>query len=68
MLTRKDDRMSTMYVPALAAFGGSAFGAISTIVSGWVPSQQGALPHSQVPQLRAPAADPEPDLVVQRLA
>jgi hypothetical protein len=28
--------MSTMYVPALAAFGGSAFGAISTIVSGWM--------------------------------
>lgn len=28
--------MSTMYVPALAAFGGSAFAATSTIVSGWV--------------------------------
>ena len=28
--------MSTAYVPALAAFGGSAFGAISTIVTGWV--------------------------------
>lgn len=28
--------MSTMYVPALAAFGGSAFAAASTIVSGWV--------------------------------
>lgn len=28
--------MSTMYVPALAAFGGSAFGAVSTLVSGWV--------------------------------
>lgn len=28
--------MSAMYVSALAAFGGSAFGAVSTIVSGWV--------------------------------
>ena len=28
--------MNTMYVPAFAAFGGSAFGAISTIVTGWV--------------------------------
>lgn len=28
--------MTTMYVPALAAFGGSAFGALSTIVSGWM--------------------------------
>lgn len=28
--------MSTMYVPALAAFGGSAFGAVSTILSGWM--------------------------------
>lgn len=28
--------MSTAYIPALAAFGGSAFGAISTIVTGWV--------------------------------
>ena len=27
--------MNTMYVP-FAAFGGSAFGAISTLVSGWV--------------------------------
>ncbi len=27
--------MSTVYIPALAAFGGSAFGAISTILSGW---------------------------------
>ena len=27
--------MSTIYVP-LAAFGGSAFGAVSTIVSGWL--------------------------------
>lgn len=27
--------MSTMYISALAAFGGSAFGAVSTIVSGW---------------------------------
>ena len=27
--------MSAMYFPALAAFGGSAFGAVSTIVSGW---------------------------------
>ncbi|MCC8943989.1 hypothetical protein ACVIHH_001221 [Bradyrhizobium sp. USDA 4518] len=27
--------MSTMYIPALAAFGGSAFGSVSTIVSGW---------------------------------
>ncbi|WP_025032221.1 hypothetical protein [Bradyrhizobium sp. DOA9] len=27
--------MSTIYIPALAAFGGSAFGAVSTIVSGW---------------------------------
>ena len=30
--------MNTMYVPAFAAFGGSAFGAISTIVTGWVTS------------------------------
>ena len=28
--------MTSMYVPAMAAFGGSAFGALSTIVSGWV--------------------------------
>jgi hypothetical protein len=27
--------MSALYIPALAAFGGSAFGAVSTIVSGW---------------------------------
>jgi len=27
--------MTTMYIPALAAFGGSAFGAVSTIMSGW---------------------------------
>ncbi|WP_407187223.1 hypothetical protein [Bradyrhizobium centrosematis] len=27
--------MSTVYIPALAAFGGSAFGAVSTILSGW---------------------------------
>ena len=27
--------MSTAYIPALAAFGGSAFGALSTIVTGW---------------------------------
>src|SRR6476646_12067420 len=32
----RNDRMNTMYVPAFAAFGGSAFGAISTIVTGWV--------------------------------
>jgi hypothetical protein len=28
--------MSIVYVPALAAFGGSAFGALSTIISGWM--------------------------------
>jgi hypothetical protein len=28
--------MSTMYIPALAAFGGSAFGAVTTIVRGWI--------------------------------
>lgn len=28
--------MERMYLPAFAAFGGSAFGAVSTIVSGWV--------------------------------
>jgi hypothetical protein len=28
--------MNTIYFPAFAAFGGSAFGAISTIVTGWV--------------------------------
>ena len=28
--------MNTIYAPAFAAFGGSAFGAISTIVTGWV--------------------------------
>ncbi|MBR0911609.1 hypothetical protein JQ589_16970 [Bradyrhizobium japonicum] len=36
--SRPGDRsylMSTVYIPALAAFGGSAFGALSTIVSGW---------------------------------
>ncbi len=27
--------MSIVYIPALAAFGGSAFGAVSTIVTGW---------------------------------
>jgi len=27
--------MTTMSIPALAAFGGSAFGAVSTIMSGW---------------------------------
>src|ERR1700758_2938753 len=31
-----NDRMNTIYFPAFAAFGGSAFGAISTIVTGWV--------------------------------
>ncbi|WP_407157595.1 hypothetical protein [Bradyrhizobium sp. STM 3557] len=34
--------MSIMYVPALAAFGGSAFGALSTIVSGWVSRRRRA--------------------------
>jgi hypothetical protein len=28
--------MNTIYFPAFAAFGGSAFGAVSTLVSGWV--------------------------------
>jgi len=28
--------MTTMYIPALAAFSGSAFGAVSTILSGWL--------------------------------
>ena len=28
--------MNTIYAPAFAAFGGSAFGAISTIVTGWM--------------------------------
>ena len=28
--------MNSIYIPAVAAFGGSAFGAISTIVTGWV--------------------------------
>jgi hypothetical protein len=32
----RNDRMNTIYAPAFAAFGGSAFGAISTIVTGWV--------------------------------
>src|SRR6478735_1829544 len=32
----RTDRMNTIYAPAFAAFGGSAFGAISTIVTGWV--------------------------------
>lgn len=32
----KTDTMSAMYIPALAAFGGSAFGAVSTILSGWI--------------------------------
>ncbi|MCC8966246.1 hypothetical protein H8A95_28965 [Bradyrhizobium sp. Pear76] len=32
----RNDRMNTVYAPAFAAFGGSAFGAISTIVSGWM--------------------------------
>src|ERR1041384_4331360 len=32
----RNDRMNTIYVPAFAAFGGSAFGAISTILTGWV--------------------------------
>lgn len=27
--------MNTMYIPALAGFGGSAFGAISTIITNW---------------------------------
>jgi hypothetical protein len=31
-----NDHMNTVYVPAFAAFGGSAFGAISTILTGWV--------------------------------
>lgn len=32
--------MSIMYVPALAAFGGSAFGAVSSIVSGWAAQRR----------------------------
>src|SRR6516165_3930553 len=32
----RNDRMNTINAPALAAFGRSAFGAISTIVTGWV--------------------------------
>jgi hypothetical protein len=32
----RNNRMNTIYIPAFAAFGGSAFGAISTIVAGWV--------------------------------
>lgn len=32
--------MSTMYVPALAAFGGSAFGAVSSLASGWVTQRR----------------------------
>jgi hypothetical protein len=32
----RNDRMNTIYAPAFAAFGGSAFGAISTLVTGWV--------------------------------
>lgn len=32
--------MSTMYIPALAAFGGSAFGSVSTIASGWFSRRQ----------------------------
>jgi hypothetical protein len=28
--------MELMYVPAMAAFGGSAFGAVSTLVGGWL--------------------------------
>jgi hypothetical protein len=28
--------MNAMYVPAVAAFGGSAFGAIASILTGWV--------------------------------
>ncbi|UWU74838.1 hypothetical protein N2603_33030 [Bradyrhizobium huanghuaihaiense] len=31
----RSELMSTVYIPALAAFGGSAVGAVSTIVSGW---------------------------------
>src|SRR4051794_30589673 len=33
---QQEFRMPPMYVPALAAFGGSAFGAISTLISGWL--------------------------------
>ncbi|TFV36673.1 hypothetical protein E4K66_21915 [Bradyrhizobium frederickii] len=31
----RSDLVSAMYISALAAFGGSAFGAVSTILSGW---------------------------------
>ena len=32
--------MNTIYVPALAAFGGSAFGAISSIITNWAAERR----------------------------
>src|SRR6267142_6778805 len=36
----RNDRMNTIYVPAFAAFGGSALAAISTFVTGWVTGRR----------------------------
>jgi hypothetical protein len=32
--------MNTMYIPALAGFGGSAFGAVSTIMTNWAAQRR----------------------------
>jgi len=32
--------MNTMYIPALAGFGGSAFGAVSTIITNWAAQRR----------------------------
>lgn len=32
--------MNTIYIPALAGFGGSAFGAVSTIITNWATNRR----------------------------
>jgi len=32
--------MNTMYIPALAGFGGSAFGAVSAMISNWIAQRR----------------------------
>src|SRR5690242_5854712 len=37
---RSNKMMNTMYIPALAGFGGSAFGAVSTIITNWAAQRR----------------------------
>lgn len=36
----RNDTMNTIYIPALAGFGGSAFGALSTIITNWAAQRR----------------------------